>query len=298
MKVLVTGSLGFIGRHVVDALLEGGDTVMGVDRRRPVRHPAETYGLITYQVDVSERDMVDWLGEEQPEGIVHLAAEASIALGVKNPDRMVRSNVTGTVNVVDLARRLDVPIVLASSAAVYGDTEWGETPTVESFAMPTSLYGWTKAWGEQYARQYENATMLRLSNVFGPGQYRSAESGVIGKWVRAAARHESLHLYGDGTQIRDFVPVSLVVGRIVEALAIGRPRTPVWNVSSGRGRSLNSVLDDLRKRVPDLDVVSHPDRDPGARWSVLEPSFPLTGEGEQLMFVRTLDEALEHEQRA
>lgn len=296
MRVLVTGSSGFIGSHVVRTLLQNGHDVLAVDRDPA---PGWHERLLVDRFDIADRGLMMDLParmEFAPEAIVHLAAEASIALGERDPDRMIRSNVTGTVNVVDLAADHSCLLVAASSAAVYptwkppSDRPW----TAEEVPMPSSLYGWTKSWGEDYAAQHASSLMLRFSNVFGPGQYRSEESGVIGKWVRAAARGQEIHVHGDGQQVRDFVPVGWVVDQILAALEHD-PEVLAKNVSTGRATTLRSVVEHLQVLVPALRIVEEPWRSPGAEWSVLEPSDGAPPSG---MFAETLKDAYEWERNA
>jgi UDP-glucose 4-epimerase len=246
VRVLVTGGAGFIGSHVVDALLAAGDEVTVVDHlERPPRpwvHAAERAGARLVVADV--RDLEALRGAfagARPETVLHLAAQVDVRRSVADPVHDVAVNVAGTVAVLEAARGAGTRrVVLASTAATYGDPE--RVPTDESAALaPLSPYGSSKAAAEWYLEQYTrlhglSTLALRMSNVYGPRQDPHGEAGVVAIFCGAAIAGRPVHVYGDGRQTRDYVYVGDVV-RAWLAAAAG-DATGALNVSTGSEASV------------------------------------------------------------
>jgi len=257
--ILVTGGAGFIGSHLVDALLTAGYDVRVLDdfstgkqeNLRGAEALAAAHGghfqLIAGDVrsEVKMRDAVDGCA-----AVCHLAAVASVTRSLADPVGTGSVTHGGTVNAVRMAIEADVPrFVLASSCAVYGDA--AELPVAETCApRPLSPYAEAKLAAEQTcaaaadARQL-TAACLRFFNVYGPRQDPGSEySGVISRFMAAAAASQPVTVYGDGEQTRDFVYVGDVVEAIVRALQ--RPLSGVSTLNVGSGTP-TSVLDVLRR---------------------------------------------------
>jgi UDP-glucose 4-epimerase len=230
----VTGGAGFIGSHIVDALLSRGDAVAVVDhlRRPPGRWVADAMrremGL--HVADVSDLDTLTSAFENaKPDVVLHLAAQADVRSSVENPAYDAQVNVVGTVAVLEAARKAATErVVLASTAAVYGDPS--KTPISESTPIaPLSPYGTSKAAAEwylgQYARLHGISTLaLRMANVYGPRQDPHGEAGVIAIFAGAVAAGEPVTIYGSGAQTRDYVFIDDVVDawlRATESAATG-----------------------------------------------------------------------------
>jgi len=243
---LVTGGAGFIGSHLVDALLARGDRVRVLDdlstgRRENLDPAAE---LIVG--DVADAAMV--AGAMQGvEGCFHLAAVASVELGNRDWLGTHRTNLTGAVTVFDAARRArpdrTVPVVYASSAAVYGDTP--DLPLAETAATrPLSAYGADKLGCELHARV---ATLVhgvrtagcRFFNVYGPRQDpASPYSGVISIFFNRIGQGQGITIFGDGGQTRDFIYVADVVRALLSAMGQETMGASVFNVCTGKTTSL------------------------------------------------------------
>jgi UDP-glucose 4-epimerase len=229
VKVLVTGSAGFIGTHAARAFRERGDAVLGVDLRRApgssvldLRRPAAVERVVR---------------RFAPDAIVHLGALASVPGCEADPEECVRTNVLGTLHVARAAGAIGARLVFASSAAVYGEGAPLPTP-VSAPAEPTNLYGVSKAAGERVCRQHaEETVVLRLFNVYGEGCRRSY---VIPDLIRRlSARPGLLSMDGTGREARDFV----YVGDVIEAMerAVHGRFRGVYNVGSGRRTSLRAL---------------------------------------------------------
>ena len=239
---LVTGGCGFIGSHLVDLLLARGDAVRVLDdlstgRRANLDPRAE---LIVG--DVADPDLVG-RAAAGVDGIFHLAAVASVQRGNEDWLGTHRTNLTGTVAVLDAARPRDgrpaLPVVYASSAAVLGDNP--DVPLSEtSETRPLSAYGADKLGCEQHARvgwtvHGVPSVGFRFFNVYGPRQDpKSPYSGVIAIFADRAAAGLPLRIDGDGGQTRDFVYVGDVVRHLAAGMDGCREGAAVYNVCTGR----------------------------------------------------------------
>jgi UDP-glucose 4-epimerase len=245
---LVTGGAGFIGSHVVDSLLGDGDSVAVVDDlstgdRGRVAPEAELFAL-----DVSDAPALDRVCDQvRPDAIFHLAAQASVTVSVKDPGRDCEVNVRGTLNVLEAARRLRVPVVFTSTGgALYG--ERAPLPTPETFIPePVSPYGASKWAGEAYVRAWTLAhdvphAICRLGNVYGPRQSAHGEAGVVAIFSRAIFDGHAPKLFGFGEPTRDYVHVLDVVSCLRAASGVAG----VFNVGTGVETSVAGVWAALR----------------------------------------------------
>jgi UDP-glucose 4-epimerase len=240
--LLVTGGCGFIGSHLVDALLAEGNDVRILDDLSSGRR-----ANVDPRAQIVEGDVADLPSVEAAlagtEGCFHLAAVASVERSVKDWTRSHRTNAGGTVAVLDAARRRSTPVVYASSAAIYGVQE--RMPIAES-ALPAPLtpYGCDKLAGELHAAAAGRLSGLptfgcRFFNVYGPRQDASSPySGVISLFIDRARRGLPLGVNGSGRQSRDFIHVGDVVRMLIAGLAAASPAAPVVNVCTGRATTV------------------------------------------------------------
>ncbi|MBF0126296.1 MAG: NAD-dependent epimerase/dehydratase family protein [Magnetococcales bacterium] len=243
---LITGGCGFIGSHLADALLARGDRVRILDDLSTGRRE-QVSPLCEIVVGDVSRDGVVAHAMEGVDGCWHLAAIASVTRSNEAWVDTHRVNLTGSVQVLDAARRVGggrrVPVVYASSAAVYGDHD--VMPLEEGFpTRPLTAYGADKCGTELHARVAGQAhgvpTLgLRFFNVYGPRQDPfSPYSGVISIFVRHILDRRPITLFGDGRQTRDFVYVGDVVRFLMRAMERANTNGPVYNVCSGRGLAI------------------------------------------------------------
>jgi UDP-glucose 4-epimerase len=252
-RALVTGGAGFIGSHLVDALVESGVEVVVVDDLSSGR-PENLAGALSADVrletgDVTDADaMLRLFSAVRPRTVFHLAAQIEVMRAVDDPLHDARANVVGTLAVLEAARACGTRrFVLASSGgAVYGDATIIPTPEHAALA-PLSPYGAAKLAAEQYAALYGrlfgmSTVALRLANVYGPRQGGSGEGGVVARFCHARANGAPAQVFGDGRQTRDYVHVRDVVAAFAAA---GRGNaTGVLNVGT---RTETSVLDLVRE---------------------------------------------------
>ncbi len=242
-SVLVTGGNGFIGTHLCRLLHNNGHAVISLDIVHTGNHPWE---CLTADIrDSMHLEEVDW--------IVHLAAQISVPLSVDDPDETLSINVDGTSSVIRAAEAASVKkIIFASSAAIYGDCE--EIPIPESAPLtPQSPYAVSKIVGEELIKRSTIQTCsLRFFNVYGPGQ--SAEGGyaaVIPAFKKAIQLGKECRIFGDGTQVRDFIHVYDLVKIILLSLESSNLPSEM-NVASGIGTSLLDLVQLLQELNPKM----------------------------------------------
>jgi UDP-glucose 4-epimerase len=248
---LVTGGRGFIGSHLVQALLERGDRVRVLDDLSNGTRHEVLDGAEIVVGDVADRDLLTQ-SLADADGCFHLAAVASVLRSNEDWHGALHSNVTGTIEVFEAARSANphapIPVVYASSAAVYGDNPL--VPLAETAATsPLTTYGAHKLLCELYAQIAWSVhrlptTGLRFFNVYGPRQDpRSSYAGVISIFADRIAAGHGIEIFGDGRQVRDFIYVGDTVSHLLAAMARLRTGALVLNVCSGRGTSVLELVD-------------------------------------------------------
>lgn len=243
MRYLVTGGAGFIGSHLVHRLLEQGHHVRVLDNlstgaRQNLPPKAEfLHGDILRLADVASA-LADM------DGCFHLAAISSVELSNRQPEHCRKVNVEGTSNVFSAAGA-SLPVVYASSAAVYGD---GELPLREDAApRPLTVYGIGKLDCERNAQIHPGlrGAGVRIFNCYGAREHAdSIYGGVINKFIRRLAAREPLTFHGDGNQTRDFIAVADVAGlwdMLMQALHRGTPVPPIVNACTGVSVSIHGL---------------------------------------------------------
>jgi UDP-glucose 4-epimerase len=247
MRALVTGGAGFIGSHLVDALLARGDAVSVVDDLSSGRRENVPDGVPLHVTDIAA--IADAMEAERPEVVFHLAAQVDVRKSVADPARDARINVAGTADVLEAARAAGARRVLLASTggALYGES--APLPTPEDAPLePFSPYGASKAAAETYLALYTRlhglSTMgLRFGNVYGPRQDPHGEAGVIAIFAGAAAEGRPATIYGDGSQTRDYVYVEDVVAGFLAAA--GSDATGAVNIGTGIETSVLELTEAL-----------------------------------------------------
>ena len=270
-KALVTGGAGFIGSHLVDALLAGGWSVRLLDdfssgRPANVAHLQGSAELL--RGDLRDRGLLAG-ALAGVEVVFHQAAVPSVPRSVAEPERTNDVNVTGTLGLLEASRQAGVRrVVFASSSSAYGDTP--VLPKVESLPpCPLSPYALQKYAGERYCQLYHRlygleTVALRYFNVYGPRQNPESEyAAVIPRFVTACLAGEAPVVFGDGEQTRDFTYVGdAVAANLLAADAPGAPGAVV-NVAGGRRVSLNELLSAIRNLTGAKLAARHEPARPG-----------------------------------
>ena len=267
MKILVTGGAGFIGSHVVDALVAAGHEVVALDDlsagQRARVHPAARLEV----ADITDPELSDFMAAEGFEVVSHHAAHVSVGRSARDPVHDARVNVLGSVNLLQACVAGGVrKIVYASSGgAMYGEPE--SVPVPESHpARPISPYGVSKGVVEQYLTVFQRLhglafTSLRYPNVYGPRQDSGGEGGVVAIFGNRMLAGEPVTIHGAGEQTRDF----LYVGDCAQAnlLALTRGDGGRYNLGWGEGVSILHLFSMTRDLTGYREAPTHGPARPG-----------------------------------
>jgi len=237
MKVLVTGGVGFVGTNLIKRLLKEGHEVISIDNYSTGKKENEQDGCIYVSVDIND---LEYMTSKETlfsdiDVIFHMAALARIQPSLKRPQESINANVNGTLNVLELARKNNTPVIYAGSSSVH-------------HGLYGSPYAWSKHAGEQlcelYSKVYGLSTAIcRFYNVYGPYQLESGEySTVLGIFERQQRSKEPLTITGDGTQRRDFTHVDDIVDGLYKC--IGKDlKADIFELGRGENFSINEIVD-------------------------------------------------------
>lgn len=270
-KILITGGAGFIGSHLAQVLIEHGFEVRSFDLKSSPRE-----NIDSVQGNILDRDS---LGKaiKGCDAVIHLAAQISVPRSLDYPEETMEINVVGTENVLDLAKKHGIKrIILASSAAVYGDST--VLPLKEDLlGNILSPYASSKLKNEEQAIQAREKGLetvaLRFFNVYGAGQsFEGPYGSVIPKITEKIAHKENPTIFGDGLQSRDFIHVSDVAQSILQLLNIRWNQTisPVFNIATQQQTSLLDLIRIINTCCLQLGLIQEP----------LEPIFEKTRSGD------------------
>jgi UDP-glucose 4-epimerase len=274
VRAIVTGGAGFIGSHVVDALVARDVEVAVVDSL--VRGSEENVpaAAVLHVRDIRE-PLDDLFATVRPDAVFHLAAQIDVRVSVEDPAEDANVNVLATVRILEAARQHDAQVIFASTGgAIYG--ECVEPAREDSPREPLSPYGTAKLAAEEYIRMYNRLhdtkhVALRYGNVYGPRQDPHGEAGVVAIFLGALRRGEQARIFGDGGQTRDYVYVGDVARATIAALG---QDGGVFNVGTGRETSVVELYE-LCARVAGSEApVEHaPERLGELRRSFLDPEL-------------------------
>ncbi len=257
-RVLVSGGSGFIGRHVVSALSSGGAAVRVIDLQP---HPDPSVDVVLG--DIADGDAVQRALSGGVDAVVHLAAVTSVLRSVEQPKKTYHTNIDGTLTLLESAREAGVSsLVFASTNAVVGPMQ-GPAITEADKLNPLTPYGSTKAAAEMLMSAYTasyglRCVYLRLTNVYGPGM--QAKDSIVARLMRAIRLGNTFEIYGDGTQVRDYVHAH----DVVQAVRLGLSEEQ-WSgavvIGTGTSLSVLEVVDAVRRVTgAELSVTHGPAR--------------------------------------
>lgn len=263
MKILVTGGAGFIGSHIVDALIRIRQEVIVIDDLSTGRKENLNPKAIFRKIDVTDFPRVENVfKKEKPDVVFHLAAQIDVRKSVADPLADARSNILASINLIELSRKYGVKKFIFSSTggAIYGDTE--ERPTKEEHSeWPLSPYGIAKLTVDKYLNfAYElselNFVSLRYGNVYGPRQNPHGEAGVVAIFLGKMLRGEQPVINGDGLQTRDYV----FVGDVVRANLVAfrkKSLVGIFNVGTGRETSVVDLFREINRNFQGKFAEKH-----------------------------------------
>lgn len=286
-QILVTGGAGFIGSHLVDALvaendvrvlddLSSGDQSFVNDRAEFVQGD-----ICDKQVSCDAMAGVDL--------VYHQAASVNVSQSVEQPRASHETNVSGTLNILEAARQQDARVVFASSAAIYGEPD--VVPMTEKHPVnPQSPYGLEKLTGDQYMRLYNElyglpTVPLRYFNVYGPRQTGGDYAGVITVFLDQAQTGKPLTVHGDGTQTRDFVHVDDVVQANLRAGTTEIVGVP-FNIGTGESTSIRELAENIQLMADQSVEIIYQDQREG---DIMESEANINRAREMLGYQPTKD---------
>ena len=252
-KVLITGGAGFIGSHVADRFLLNNYEVIAADNL--VTGNVDNINgknIKFFNIDIRDREKLEELFKnEQPDYVIHLAAQVSVSSSVEDVLYDAEENITALINILELCKKYNTEkIVFSSTAAVYGIPE--EVPSRETNkTAPLSPYGLSKLTGEEYIKMYSrlfgvNYVILRYANVYGPRQSAHGEAGVVSIFNDKIKANGDIFIEGDGLQTRDFVYVKDVSGANY-ICATEDIKNETFNVSTNTDISILKLFNTMKK---------------------------------------------------
>ena len=256
MKSLITGGAGFIGSHLVDALLDKGDEVVVLDnfstgRPENLRHIEDQINVVKCDLSISGSWEKNFHGVAR---VFHLAALADIVPSIENPEAYYLANVNGTFNVVEACKKYDIEkLIYSASSSCYGIPDLFPTPETAEI-RPQYPYALTKFLGEQIVLHWNSvynvpSISTRFFNVYGPRSRTSGTYGaVFGVFLAQKLNKKPFTVVGDGTQTRDFTYVTDVVSALISA-SVSQLNGEVFNIGSDNTYSVNSLVDLLKGEV-------------------------------------------------
>jgi UDP-glucose 4-epimerase len=256
LNLIVTGGCGFIGSHFVDLAISKNDKVIIIDNllagnKENIENSFSTGNIELIQNDIRNLDLIKskFSGID---AVIHFAARTGVIESLEKSVEFTDVNVLGTLKLLELCKEFKIPkFVLASTGAVYGNNK---APFTEAMIPdPISPYAASKVAAENFCKSYSNTfgiqcMILRFTNVFGPRKSFGPYANVIPKFVRAALRNESITIFGNGDQERDFVYVKDVANACYQS--IKNTKSGVYNIGTGKNTSLNYLIEILEKTIP------------------------------------------------
>jgi UDP-glucose 4-epimerase len=265
--VLVTGGAGFIGSHIVDALVGKGHRVLVVDdlssgRRENVNPAAELHVL-----DIRSEETAQLIEQNRPSTIFHLAAQMDVRRSTEDPAFDASINVIGTLNLLSAAVRAETEqfIFASTGGAIYGEQDVHPAPEGHP-ERPVSPYGVSKLAGERYMYYFHvqyglNVACMRFANVYGERQNPHGEAGVVAIFLKLLFQNKQPVINGDGMQTRDYIHVSDVVR--ANMAAMGQPGYQIFNVGTGIESTVVELYEGLRSAAGSDLAATHGPGMPG-----------------------------------
>lgn len=273
--ILLTGGAGFIGSHLAERLLVQGHRLILIDelndfyspevKRRNLSEIRARGEFEFVEADICESKLDGIFEGQRPEVVIHLAARAGVRPSLEQPLLYEKSNVHGTLHLLELARKFGVrKFVFASSSSIYGTTSQAPFSENEANPNPISPYGVTKLAGEKlcycYARLYSiSAVCLRFFTVYGP---RQRPDLAIHKFARLIQAGQEIPMFGDGSSLRDYTYIDDIVDGIVAALSLD-VEYEVFNLGNANPIPLSRMIQHLEKQLGKPARVKRQELQPG-----------------------------------
>lgn len=251
-NVIVTGGAGFIGSHLVDALVKEAERVVVIDKNKPLA-TKKNKKAVYKRLDLRDGDIEAILKKEKPEVIFHLAAHIDDRESVREPVMNAQHNLIGTLRLLEAAQKyLKGKFIFASTGGVIYGQQDNLPVSEDAIAQPLTPYAVSKLTGERYLHFYHQVhhlpyTALRFANVYGPGQDQSAECGAIAIFTARLLQGEQVYINNDGETTRDYVHVDDVVAAFLKAAELDQ--VGVYNIGTGIETSTNQLFDLVKDAI-------------------------------------------------
>jgi UDP-glucuronate 4-epimerase len=267
MKILVTGGAGFIGSHLVTALLQKGDTVSVVDDFNDFYDPSIKWKNIEsalpsvrlHTIDIRDKDAVfRAVAEEKPAVIIHLAARAGVRPSVQEPELYITTNILGTFHLLEAAKTSNVGrFIFASSSSVYGAATQAPFREDQLLVQTLSPYAGTKLAGEHLCSNYSHlygirVVCLRFFTVYGP---RQRPDLAIHKFTKLIHQGKPIEVYGDGTARRDFTYIDDTIQGVLESASYNGAPFDVFNLGESDTVELHKVITEIESALGKKAVI-------------------------------------------
>lgn len=245
-KILVTGGAGFIGSHIVDALIAKGHEVVVLDNLSSGKKANVNPAARLVKLDIRNPRLHKLFSDQHFEIVFHLAAQMDVRKSVDDPLFDAQTNILGGLNILENCKNFGVKKIIFSSTggAIYGDTDIIPTPETAPL-QPVSPYGIAKLAFEKYLYYYYKVfglqyTILRFANIYGPRQNSKGEAGVVAIFIDKILQGEQPTINGDGKQTRDYVYVADVVKAAL--LALNSDKVDVYNIGTSVQSDVNQIF--------------------------------------------------------
>ena len=277
MNILITGGAGFIGSTLADKLLKENHKIFVIDnfndyydirlKEKNVSANLDNPNYKLYRGDICSRELVEEIfAENKIDTVVHIAARAGVRPSLENPLEYIRSNIDGTINILENMRKAEVKkIVFASSSSVYGNCKAEKFSEDLKVTEPISPYAATKSACEQFLYTYSklygiNAVCLRFFTVYGPKQRPDL---AIRKFIELIERDEPIPVYGDGTTMRDYTFIEDVIGGICSAIEYNKTPYEIINLGGGSPVTLNQMISTIEEALGKKAIINRLPMQPG-----------------------------------
>ncbi len=261
MTILITGGAGFIGSTLADKLLSMGKKVAVVDnfndyydseiKENNVKSNLNNLQYKLYRGDICNRELMRQIfSENKISTVVHIAARAGVRPSLEDPLEYVRSNIEGSVNILENMKNFGVKkLVFASSSSVYGNCSAEKFSENLKVTEPISPYAATKSACEQFIYTYSklygiNAVCLRFFTVYGPKQRPDL---AIRKFIELINNDEAIPVYGDGTTMRDYTYIDDIVDGIIKSINYNKTQYEIINLGGGNPVTLNEMIETIEQ---------------------------------------------------
>lgn len=275
MRLLITGGAGFIGSHIAERSLAAGWKVAVVDDLSSGRVENVPAGAEFFQVDIQNAAAVAKAFEAfKPDAVSHQAAQASVVVSVREPQKDASINILGSLNIMQacVANKVRQIVFASTGGAIYGEVPDGIRASVSTTPVPVSPYACSKFAVEKYLECFRqehslNYTVLRYANVYGPRQDPHGEAGVVAIFCNRMLINEPVKVFakktvGDPGCIRDYVYIDDVAKANLAALE-GRIPDRILNVGTGRESTTQQLAEQIKKSLNSTSTISHGDRRAG-----------------------------------